>query len=138
VDDIEAIKQLKARYMRAVDTKDWKLCREVLADDFFVDTSFQSNDNADALIEFFEARLVADVATVHHVLAPEIELTSATTAKGVWAYEEHARYPDGRRMEGYGYHHETYEKVDGTWKMKTQTNQWLFHEMTGFDLPADT
>jgi hypothetical protein len=133
MDDVEAIKQLKARYMRAVDTKDWALCREVLADDFAVDTGFQSNNSAAAVLEYFETRLVADVATVHHVLAPEIELTSATTAKGIWAYEEHARYPDGRRMEGYGYHHETYEKIDGAWKMKTQRNQWVHKEFTGFD-----
>jgi hypothetical protein len=138
VDDIEAIKQLKARYMRAVDTKDWALCREVLADDFAVDTGFQCNRSAEDVVHFFETRLVADVATVHHVHAPEIELTSETMARGVWAYEEHARYPDGRWMDGYGYHHETYEKVDGVWKMKTQTNQWVYKDMRGLEVPEAT
>ena len=66
----------------------------------------------------------------------QIELTSETTAKGVWAYEEHARYPDGRSMEGYGYHHETYEKVDGAWKVKTQTNQWVYKDLRGFEAAA--
>jgi hypothetical protein len=33
VDDIEAIKQPKARYFRTMDTKDWGGIRQVLADD---------------------------------------------------------------------------------------------------------
>ena len=33
MDDIEAIKQLKARYFRTMDTKDWAGMREVFADD---------------------------------------------------------------------------------------------------------
>ena len=41
-------------------------------------------------------------------------------------------------MEGYGYHHETYEKVDGVWKMKTQTNQWVYKDLRGFEAPEAT
>jgi len=36
VDDIEAIKQLKARYFRTMDTKDWKAMRQVFTDDLGV------------------------------------------------------------------------------------------------------
>ena len=39
MDDIEAIKQLKARYFRTMDTKDWDAMREVFTDDVVVDTS---------------------------------------------------------------------------------------------------
>ena len=39
MDDIEAIKQLKARYFRTMDTKDWAAMREVFADEVVVDTS---------------------------------------------------------------------------------------------------
>jgi hypothetical protein len=66
---------------------------------------------------------------------PEIEVTSPTTATGIWAYEDLARYPDGRRMDGYGHHHETYEKVDGTWKMKSQTMAWVYQDMKDMQLP---
>ncbi len=37
--DIEAIKQLKARYCRYLDTKDWQAWRGLFADDFLSDTS---------------------------------------------------------------------------------------------------
>jgi hypothetical protein len=35
--DVEAIKQLKARYCRYLDTKDWNQWRTVFADDFVSD-----------------------------------------------------------------------------------------------------
>ena len=37
--EIEAIKQLKARYCRYLDTKDWTAWRGIFADDFVSDTS---------------------------------------------------------------------------------------------------
>ena len=37
--EIEAIKQLKARYCRFLDTKDWAAWRGIFADDFLSDTS---------------------------------------------------------------------------------------------------
>ena len=39
MDDIEAIKQLKARYCRMLDTKDWDGFRQVLADDVVMDST---------------------------------------------------------------------------------------------------
>jgi hypothetical protein len=39
VDDIEAIKQLKARYFRTMDAKDWAGMRQVFTDDVVIDTA---------------------------------------------------------------------------------------------------
>jgi SnoaL-like domain len=39
VDDIEAIKQLKARYFRTMDTKDWAAMRLLFTDDVVMDTT---------------------------------------------------------------------------------------------------
>ena len=36
--EVEAIKQLKARYCRYLDTKDWDTWRTIFADDFVSDT----------------------------------------------------------------------------------------------------
>src|SRR5262249_55608016 len=65
--------------------------------------------------------LIGDVVTVHHGHTPEIELTSATTATGVWAMEDMLRWPDDRQMHGYGHYHETYENAGGAWRIKTLT-----------------
>ncbi len=56
---------------------------------------------------------------MHQVHAPEIELTSPTTARGVWALEDFVRFALGLNLRGYGHYYETYEKVDGRWRIKS-------------------
>src|SRR5438270_9654085 len=122
-DDIEAIKQLKARYFRMMDTKDWDGMREVFADDVLIDTTDSGGRVVAGADEFMAGlrEILKDVLTVHHGHMPEIELTSATTATGVWAMEDRLRWPDGRELHGAGHYHEEYEKVDGRWNIKKMT-----------------
>jgi hypothetical protein len=49
------------------------------------------------------------------VHAPEIELTSATTARGVWALQDVVHFGPGVNLVGYGHYHETYANVAGQW-----------------------
>jgi uncharacterized protein (TIGR02246 family) len=121
VDDIEAIKQLKARYFRHLDTKDWSALRQVFADDVVVDTTDSGGrvvSGADAFVAALR-RILDGVATVHHGHMPEIRLTSDTTAEGTWAMEDLLRFPDGSELHGWGHYHETYEKSAGEWRIKT-------------------
>ena len=58
------------------------------------------------------------VTTVHHGHAPEIELTSDDTARGIWAMEDKLWWTNGdheEHLHGYGHYHEEYRKVDGRW-----------------------
>jgi uncharacterized protein (TIGR02246 family) len=119
MDDIEAIRQLKARYCRAMDTKDWAAMRRVFADEVVMDTTASGGGvvtGADEFLEFLRAA-IGDVVTVHHCHLPEIELTSPTTATGVWAMEDMLRWPDGNELHGYGHYHEIYEKIDDEWRI---------------------
>jgi len=121
--EIERIKQLKARYFRTMDGKDWKGMRQVFTDDVVMDTTDSGGnviEGADAFMEFLEPTL-GDAVTVHQGHMPEIELTSGTTARGIWALQDTILWPNGTRMVGYGHYHETYEKVGGDWKIKTST-----------------
>jgi len=121
MDDLEAIRRLKARYFRTMDTKDWGGMREVFTDDVVMDTSSSGGgvvEGADTFMTFL-SRILADVITVHHGHMPEIELTGPTTARGVWAMEDFLQWPNGTRMRGYGHYHETYEKTGGDWRIKT-------------------
>ena len=121
MDHLEAIKQLKARYFRTLDTKDWQGMREVFADDLVMDTSASGGSvvsGADAFMTALRS-ILKDVVTVHHGHMPEIELTSPTTAKGVWAMQDLLQWPDGRELQGYGHYHETYVLIDGAWRIKT-------------------
>ena len=123
MDDIKAIEQLKARYFRTMDTKDWAGMREVFADGVVMDTTASGGSvisGADDFIAFLRETL-ADVVTVHHGHMPEIELTSSTTATGIWAMEDMLRWPDGSELHGYGHYDETYEKADGAWRISSST-----------------
>ena len=119
VDDVEAIKQLKARYFRTMDTKQWDEMRRVFTDDVVVDTTDSGGDVVTGADEFmaFLRETLGEVVTVHHGHMPEIELTSATTATGIWALQDLLQWPNGTQLVGYGHYHETYDKADGEWRI---------------------
>lgn len=114
--EIEAIKQLKARFCRLLDTKQWAAWRAIFTDDFLSDTSEAGGKVIDGADEFvaFTRKSLRNQATVHQVHAPEIEITSATTARGVWALEDVVRFGPGINLRGYGHYTETYEKPMGS------------------------
>lgn len=125
-DDLEAIKRLKARYCRLLDTKDIEAWRTLFADDVVVTLDMAvSTGGADPQtappLHGFDEFLpvvwggVEHAATVHRCHTPEIDLTSGTTASGIWAMEDMLFFPDGSELHGAGHYHETYEKRDSTW-----------------------
>lgn len=143
-DELEAIRQLKARYCRFLDTKDLASWRDVFTTDVVVTLDMAvSTAGADPQtappIEGVEnfAPMVMDglegVATKHHCHTPEITLTSATTAIGIWAMEDLLIFGDGRELYGAGHYHETYEKRDGRWQIKTLHLTRTILKMTGGD-----
>jgi hypothetical protein len=121
--EIEAIKRLKGRYCRYLDAKDWRAWRDVFADDFISDTSEAGGrviEGADEFVSFIRKTLgKPSQPTVHQVHAPEIELTSSSTATGVWALNDIVGIAPGLNLQGYGHYHETYEKIAGQWRIKT-------------------
>lgn len=129
-DELEDLRQLKARYCRFLDTKDVGAWRDVFAPDVVVILDMAvSTAGADpktaAPIEGVDKFVpmvmggLENVATKHHCHTPELTLTSATTATGIWAMEDLLIFGDGRELYGAGHYHETYEKRDGSWRIKS-------------------
>jgi hypothetical protein len=124
--DHEAIKACKARYFRHMDTKNWFDWGLVFTNDAHMEVP-----EAGMVVEG-RAAIVNQVSsalqgtrTVHHGHMPEIELTSPTTATGIWAMEDHVQFREGYESHGYGHYHETYEKADGRWRIKTMKLSYL-------------
>lgn len=132
---IEEIKRLFARRIRAMDTKDWVLYDTCHAPDATLDsfgTLPEEHRPAGAVARGKNQILamiqkVVDgkvkVTTVHHAHMPEIEITSPTTAKGIWAMEDLLWWQNGaveEHLRGFGHYHETYEKIGGTWLIKSR------------------
>ncbi|BBZ51685.1 nuclear transport factor 2 family protein [Mycobacterium heidelbergense] len=129
-DELEAIRQLKARYCRFLDIKDVESWRGVFTTDVVVTLDMAvSTGGADPMtappiegVDNFVPMVMGgleNVATMHHCHTPEIALTSPTTATGIWAMEDLLIFGDGRELHGAGHYHETYEKQDGAWRIKT-------------------
>ena len=125
----EEIAQLKARYFRCLDTKDWACLETLFTPDAqaVYDTEGSGDlgtpDNpvtGPAAIAAFIRQGVEHLVTVHHGHMPEIQITSPTTASGIWAMEDILRTPGGDDvLQGWGHYHETYERIDGRWLIRT-------------------
>ncbi len=126
---IEEIKQLKARYFRCMDTKDWDGFTAVFAPNARMDVSGEMSDGSGVTtgnreIAAFVRGSIDHVTTVHHGHTPEIDVRSPTNAAGVWAMEDHLWWPEGSpitTMHGYGHYHEAYEKQQGRWLITSTT-----------------
>lgn len=126
MDDLEELRKLKARYFRALDSKDWDLLEEVFAEDLVVDVTAAGGER-------FEGRSVYMpyvsslklIQSVHHGHMPELELLSENMATGVWAMEDFNLWEDGSQTHGYGHYFETYEKKGGRWRIRTLKLRYL-------------
>jgi hypothetical protein len=129
-DELEELRRLKARYCRFLDTKDVDSWRGVFTEDVVVTLDMAVGvAGADPMtaaplegVDNFVPMVLGGlegVATMHHCHTPELTLTSATTATGIWAMEDLLVFGDGRELHGAGHYHETYEKHDGRWRIKT-------------------
>ena len=98
--DIEAIKQLKARYFRFIDTKDWDAFADLFTED--CDALAPTDDGAahrprnDEYCATSDARSTG-VTTVHHGHMPEITIVGRTRPTGIWAMFDDVEIPGGRR-----------------------------------------
>jgi uncharacterized protein (TIGR02246 family) len=124
-----AICEVKARYCRALDTKDWAGYAEVFTEDLVLDTSAAGGPPAiagrDAAIRMIRAS-VETARTAHQVHSPEITL-NGDTAEVVWAMQDRVVWGEDRRPRmgyashtGYGHYHEHYVRRDGRWRIAKQ------------------
>jgi hypothetical protein len=116
--DLEEIKQLKARYCRLVDTKDWVGFGGLLVDDVHFETDGGVQDSRDEVVAMV-SRTLTPATTVHHCHTPEITFTGPDTATGVWAMEDYCVWPNGDQpfvLRGYGHYHEDYVRTADGWR----------------------
>ena len=126
MDDVEEIKKLKARYFRSLDAKDWEVYRAVFADDVVVDLRRAGGELFTGVEDFMAyASTLKIVQSVHQGHMPEIDVTSETTATGVWSLEDYNIWDDGTQNHGWGHYLETYEKRGDRWYIKTMKLSYL-------------
>jgi len=118
--DIEAIKQLKACYIRLVDGKNWAAWRALFTEDCQVETEGGLFVGPDAVVASVSKALESGT-TVHRATMPEITLTGPDSASAIWAMQDVVDLEvRGERHEfhGYGYYYEEYLRGPDGWRVK--------------------
>ena len=141
VDDLEAIKRLKYKYLRCLDLKLWSDLAECFTEDAVSAYSGgkYSFDGRDAIMDFLEKAMGApsflSSHTVHH---PEIEFTSESTATGIWALHDVVIETNADIViQGAAFYHDEYVKVDGEWKIRSTGYERTYEEtLSRADLPS--
>ncbi len=123
---IEEIRNLKARYFRFMDTKQW----DELATLFTPDMQVISPDGkvwmegGAAFAASLKNSLERSVS-VHQGFMAEIDIIDAENAKAIWSMQDIIEWEDRHPREGWksiigrGHYHDTYRKTDGQWRIAT-------------------
>jgi hypothetical protein len=139
---LQAIYRLQARYFRGIDLKRWDEWHDVFTEDceFFISDEdwaklerehhpvtqdplagakvIRGREPFVALVQKIDRGAVS----VHQGFMPDIEVLTASTARGTWSMSDYLEWPpiDGERqgLRGYGYYEEEYRKCDdGQWRI---------------------
>ena len=121
LEDAEAIRALKARYLFCCDRKDPAGMRACCADGT-VDIDYGAVgrfDNADALVKVYTEIGCHDyMVEMHHGVNPQVEVTNAEQARGTWSLHYCLiNTRDGTVTQLGGYYEDQYRKIGGAWKI---------------------
>lgn len=115
--DIEAIKQVKYRYLRALDTKHWDDFADTLAEDITADYGPSIGNelhftNRAELVEYMRTSLPANVITEHRVTHPDI-VVDGDTATGSWYLQDRVMVAELNFMLiGAAFYRDTYRRTE--------------------------
>lgn len=131
---IEAIRKVKTRYWRGVDTGDGALVRSILAADCELDFRGCCTDPASGTDflpvmnvvmkgrESWKADALSQIVSAHHGHQSEITIDDADAASAIWAFTDRLWMPQGSPfalLEGHGFYHDTYVREADGWKLRT-------------------
>lgn len=135
--NIEQIRQLKARYFRTMDQKDWDAWEDVFCEDVHIDTTQEGSPVITGRKAFrvYLTPILKNVQTVHHGHSSEIVITGPDKASAVWAMEDMLWWPEdegGQRLRGTGWYYEKYRRCeDGEWRISELVLKRIRVEING-------
>jgi len=125
--DTMQIQRVMSAYCRYVDTKQWEQLRDIITDDAslrFLGVDAQTLHTFTGAAGLIAAckEGISDLATVHHLHNPEINIADDQHASAIWAMEDRFYMTDDagksiRVFHGYGHYHVTFINQAGHWKI---------------------
>lgn len=146
-EDYIAICNLKARYCRCLDGKDWAGYAYLFTEGAELDTSGSGGSvisGRDELVASVRSAL-SDAVTVHQVHSPEISMTGPDSAEVTWAMQDRIVWPESKAasightgLTGFGHYHEVCTKAgDGQWRIARSRLTRLHIEFDALAAPAN-
>jgi 3-phenylpropionate/cinnamic acid dioxygenase small subunit len=121
--DIDAIKQVKYRYLRALDTKRWEDFAATLTEDVVGDYGSSVGgkqlrfDNRTDLVNHLRSAVGPAVITEHRVTHPEITVTG-DQASGIWYLTDRVIVADVDFMLiGAAFYRDHYRRTEDGWRI---------------------
>lgn len=122
LETIEAIKRVKYRYLRALDTKHWDDFADTLTEDIVGEYGSSLGKehrftNRDELVEFMRTSMPAGVITEHRVTHPEITI-DGKIAEATWYLQDRVIVPEFNFMLfGAAFYRDRYRRTDDGWRI---------------------
>ena len=132
---IREVEELKYRYVRALDTKDWDLFRACFTDDATATYGTRLDvTNADDSVAYMRETLGPDMVTLHQVHHPEITV-DGDTATGRWSLQDRVIMTGYRLLlDGASLYEDRYARgVDGEWRIVHTGYVRLYEHMVSMD-----
>jgi hypothetical protein len=117
VDDLTLISQLKYRYLRTLDTKQWDRFEECFLPDATADYNGLLFENRSELVAYMRENVGEGVLTMHQVHHPELEV-DGDTATGRWYLQDKVIVPAFQFMlEGAAFYEDRYARTPDGWRV---------------------
>jgi len=131
--DLELIRRLKYKYARCLDQKRWDEIAECFTADAVAEYSGggYTFEGRDAIIDFLKRSMGAETfLSSHKMHHPEIDLTGADTAHGVWALDDVVVMTDFElTIRGCSFYDDEYVKRRGRWLIHRTGYKRVFEEI---------
>ncbi len=132
--DLEAIKRLKYKYQRCLDTKEWGELQECFTED--AKAAYSSGkfsfDGREAILKFLQGAMGADSFHSSHVVShPEIDLVDENHATVRWCLQDYVVDTSfDMTIRGAAFYEDEYRKGDdGVWRISKTGYRRTYEEM---------
>lgn len=152
--DVDAIRNLKGRYFRLIDTKQWEELASIFTDEAYFDIDdIMARDSATGLLAREDLRHIfpgtgravvtgleplvgfislalSNVISVHHGFTAEISL-HGDDATAIWTMEDiffEKSMPHRKIRQAYGHYRDTYRRIGGEWKISSMSLGFIHEE----------
>ena len=140
IEDRQELQDLKYRYFRHLDLKEFDALGALLTEDCEAayDDGKLSFSGREAIVTFLKESLGSGaIISEHHGHHPELTLVAADEAEGVWYLEDRVLIPDADlEICGTAFYTDRYAKVDGEWKIARTGYTRVFEEHRSFSTRA--